>query len=143
MTTCLSTDALVAIGDALDWDVASGLAHLQSCEECRADLETLRLAREGLVATESVEPAVLRRISTAVTAAAAADKERAMTQRRWWRWGEAILAGVAALVVLRSSGIRIDSVGTAAIAFALGAILMTTGNALTQNASLGGNGAHA
>ena len=83
MNHCLSTDAILTIGDALGWDVQDGLRHLQTCEECRAQLEVLRLARDGFVETEPIDAAVLGRIATAVSAAARSEQQRARAGERW------------------------------------------------------------
>ena len=133
MNECLSTDAILTIGDALGWDVQDGLCHLQTCEECRAQMEVLRLARSGFVETEPVDAAVLWRIATAVGAAARSEQQRARAGERWTQSIEAFLAGISVLIILVSSGIQVDDVGTAALGFALGATLMVCSNMFARN----------
>ena len=133
MSECLGTDALLAIGDALGWDVSAGLRHLETCGECRARLEALRLTRAAFGETEPIDPAVVRRISAAVSAAARTEKSRARQRRRWLGAVEPLMAGVTGLVVVVSSGIPIESIGAGLLAFALGATLVVGGRALARS----------
>jgi hypothetical protein len=135
MSQCLSADAIIGIGDALNWDVAEGLQHLQTCEECGARLEVLRITRSGFVETEPVDGAVLRQISEAVGMAARHERQRARVRERWIQSIEALMAGVTALIILISSDVSIDSIGTAALAFLLGATLMVCGRLFARNVS--------
>jgi cation transport ATPase len=132
MKDCLSTDAIVAIGEALDWNVMEGLHHLHSCEECRAQLETLKLAHSVLVETETVDADVLQRVTAAVNAAAAKEQRQAQRPERRALWWEAILAGVTALIVLVSSGVTIESPAAVALGFTLGAALLVSGRWLAH-----------
>jgi anti-sigma factor RsiW len=144
MTECLGTDAMIAIGDALSWDVSEGLRHLQTCEECRAQLEALRLTRAAFVDSEPVDAAVLRRISAALSAAADTERKRSRVRRRWGQSAEAFLAGVTALIILVTNRVPIDGIGGAALGFALGATLMVCGGMLVRKMSaFGQGGAHA
>lgn len=132
MTECLTADALLAIGDALDWNVADGLRHLDTCDECRAQLETMQLARASLTASEPVDDAVLRRISTAIDRAAAAERVDSNRHARWAFAIEVFVAGIAALVVLTSSGVHIQSFGAAVGGFTLGGALLIAGRVLAR-----------
>jgi hypothetical protein len=128
------------IGEALDWNVAEGLQHLGSCEDCRAQLETLQLTRSVFVEAEPVDAAVLQRISAAVNAAAATELRATRTQGRATLWLEALLAGATGLIVLVSSGVPIDRPGTAALGFALGCALMVSGRWLARSWPVVGQG---
>lgn len=132
MSRCLDADALLAIGEALDWDVTDGLRHVQECAECRAQIDVLRLTRASLAETESVDPVVLQRVTAAVGVAARAGQSRARTRERWTQSAEAVLAGVTALIVLTSSGIRIESLGTAVLGFTLGVALIMCGRVVER-----------
>ncbi|HUF27860.1 MAG TPA: hypothetical protein VMM18_12870 [Gemmatimonadaceae bacterium] len=132
MIECLDSDKLLTIGQALDWDVESGLRHLEHCDECRARLEGLRLTREALVETEDVEPEAIRRISAALSDAARIEKRDTGEPSRWASAIEPLVAGVTALVVLTSSGIRIASLAAGVLAFALGATLLLGGRKLAR-----------
>ena len=144
MNACLSTDAIVAIGAALDWEIADGLRHLQTCDECREQLESLRLTRAGFADTEPVDPEVLQRISAALGTAARTERAQTEHRARWVAPIEGLLGGVAALIVLVSSGVRIDSPGAAALGFVLGAVMMTSGALIARTARVFRNGgAHA
>ena len=123
MTDCLSPDAMVAVGQAVDWNVPDAWRHLERCSECQARVEALRLARAGLMEETAIDPDVLRQVTTAVGAAAASVQAR----QGWFHAVEAALAGVAAVLVLISSGVQVDGPGTAALGFALGATLMAAG----------------
>ena len=133
MSECFGADALLAIGGALDWDVAEGLRHLETCGECRTRLEALRLTRLAFAETEPVDPAVARRISAAVSAAARAEKSRARQRQRWAGALEPLVAGVTGLIVLVSSDIRIESAAAGLLGFALGATLIACGRALARS----------
>jgi hypothetical protein len=133
MTGCLDTDAILAIGDALNWDVAEGLRHLDSCDDCRAQLDILRLTRVGFSETERVDTEVLRRISAALGQAARSERSRVRLRERVVHSIEVIMAGVTALIILVSSGIEIQSIGAGALGFTLGAALMAGGKTLARN----------
>lgn len=135
MTACLNADALVAIGDALQWEVSEGLRHLEACEECRVQLEVLRLTRAGLFDSEPVDAAVLARVSGALNRTASTERRQVRLRERWVQAGEGALAGVTALIVLFSNRVPIDSVGTVAIGFALGSALMMGGRLLARSAA--------
>lgn len=133
MSECLGTDAMLAIGDALAWDVSEGLRHLETCGECRAQLEALRLTRVAFVETEPIDPAVVRRISAAVSAAARTEKRRARQHQRWVGAVEPLIAGVTGLIVLVSSGIPIESTAAGLLGFAMGATLIVGGRVLVRS----------
>jgi hypothetical protein len=132
MNRCLDADALFAVGAALDWEVAAGLRHLQTCEECRAQLELLCRVRQGFEAREPVERAVVERITGAVRSAAAAERRRQAVHRRWLLSLEGLLAGSAAVLAAASSGVRIESPAAALAGFLLGAGLMVSGTLLAR-----------
>jgi hypothetical protein len=119
MKGCLSSDAMVAMGEAVGWNVPDAWRHVETCAECQAQMETLRLSRAALVEYQDVDPAVLREVTSAVRMAAVTSRAKA----RWLHAAEALPAGFAALVVLVSSGIRIDGPGLAALGFTLGAAI--------------------
>ena len=133
MNECPGTDAIIAVADALSWNVSDGLRHLQTCDECRARLEVLQLTRSGFMESEPVEPEVLQRISAALGAAAEAERERARERERWGSLAEAVLAGVAALIILVSSGIEIRDLTSLVAAFGGGAILMALGRTVARS----------
>ena len=116
MSDCLGADQLVTIGDALDWDVAVKLEHLQSCESCRARLAELGLIRAALAETEAVEEAVVERIGAALRAEAHDGPARTPLGARPRAPAlEALLAGITAPVVVISSGIEIDGLAAGLI----------------------------
>jgi hypothetical protein len=133
MSECLGTDAMLAIGDALSWDVSEGLRHLETCGECRGRFEALRLTRLAFVETEPVDPAVVRRISAAVSAVARAEKSRTRRRQRWANAVEPLVAGATGLIVLVSSGIPIESAPAGLLGFALGATLIVGGRVLARS----------
>jgi hypothetical protein len=144
MNTCLSTDAILAVGAALEWDVPNGLRHLENCEECRAQLEALRLTRAGFTDSEPVDATVVQRISAAVSSLAREERANAERRARWVMPVEGLLGGVTALIILVSSHVRIDSPGAAVLGFVLGAAMMTSGALIARNARMFQNGgAHA
>ena len=130
MSGCLDTDAILAIGDALNWDVAEGLRHLDTCDDCRTQLEVLRLTRLGFSETEPVDAEVLRRISAALGEASRSERSRLGVRERVVHSIEAFMAGVTALIILVSSGIEIESIGAGVLGFVLGAALMMGGRVL-------------
>jgi hypothetical protein len=132
MKDCLSTDAIVAIGQALDWNVMEGLHHLHSCEECGAQLETLKLAHSVFLEAETVGSDVLQRVTAAVSVAAAKEQRQAQRPERRALWWEAILAGVTALIVLVSSGVTIESPAAVALGFTLGPVFLVSGRWLVR-----------
>jgi hypothetical protein len=132
MSQCLSADAIVSIGDALQWDVQQGLQHLQACEECRAQIDALRLTRSSFAEAEPVDEGVLRRITAAVGDAARDERERTRSRTAWTQAFEAAMAGVTALMIVVSARIPVDSVAIAVVAFGLGAGLLVGGKLLTR-----------
>ena len=133
MSECPSTDAMLAVGDALDWDVPEAVRHLETCDECRTRLEALRLTRLAFVETRAVDPAVLRRISAGIDAAARTEKNRARQRHRWVSVAEPLMAGVTGLIILVSSGIPIVSAPAGLLGFTLGATLILGGRALARS----------
>ena len=132
MSDCLDTDAVLTIGHALDWNVAEGLSHLRTCTNCRAQLATLQRTREGLLASTPVDPETLQRISAALHEASHGEFDQARRRTRLPQAAEACAAGVTALLILVSNGVPIEGPATAAVGFALGAILMVAGTALAR-----------
>lgn len=130
MTRCPDTDALVAVGDALGWNINDGLQHLRSCETCRATLETLQLTRSALHDAEPVDDATLARITAALAAERRSERTRSRNTQRWTNTIEALLAGAAAPALLVSSGIEIGSVAVGLLTCALAAALVTWGRRL-------------
>jgi anti-sigma factor RsiW len=138
MNECPSADALVTIGDALNWDVAEGLRHLERCDECRAELEGMRLTRTALLESEAMDEAAIGRVTAAIGGAAREERGRSQLRRNWTSAAEPLVAGVAAVIVLMSSGIRVTSAAEALLAFSLGAVLMFGGTRLARGvAALG------
>jgi predicted anti-sigma-YlaC factor YlaD len=130
MKECPDTDAIVTIADALEWDVVEGLRHLQTCDDCRARLDTLQVARAALSETQPVDAALLARVAHAVSVEAQDERERTRRTERRASALEALLAGVAAPVVLISSGFEIGSVAAGLLTCALGATLLIYGRRL-------------
>jgi hypothetical protein len=131
MSECLDADALLAIGHALDWRIEEGLIHFQTCADCRAQLETLQLTREGLLASTPVESETLRRVAAMLHDAGAREIRDAGRGTRH-QVAEACAAGVTALITLASIRAPLESPATAVIAFSLGAILMVAGTSLAR-----------
>lgn len=136
MSQCLETDALLTVGDALDWKVEDGLRHLQDCETCRAELEALRIAHAGLADVEPVGADAIRAVTDAVHAAAARERTQMHARARLLQWVEPVLAGVTALVIVSSSRVPIDGFGAAVLAFALGIALLLAGRSLARRISV-------
>lgn len=132
MRECLSTDAIVTIGDALSWEVTEGLRHLQICDECRTQMETLQLIRAAFAETEPIDAANFGRISEALRAAGRSERARMQRAQRWANLIEPMMAGITALFVLISSGIEIGSIGAGLLTFSLGAAFLTCGRMLSR-----------
>jgi hypothetical protein len=130
MRSCPDTDAIVTIADALSWDVADGLRHLQTCADCHAQLDALQLTRSVLSETETIDAATLERISASIGAEACMERARGRNAERWASALEAVLAGVAGPLVLVSSGIELGGITSAAVTFALGAAFLVYGRKL-------------
>ena len=131
MSECLDADALVTIGQALDWRVEEGLTHLRKCEDCRAQLETLQLTREGLLASAPVEPETLQRVAAILDDASGSETHHT-GRGTGARVAEACAAGVAALITLVSIRAPLESPATVVVAFSLAAILMAAGTAFAR-----------
>jgi hypothetical protein len=97
----------------------------------------------ALLATTPVDDAVLDRISAALAATATRERRQTRSRERWLPWIERGLAGTTALIILVSSGVRIDSFSAAALAFVLGAALLTVGTTVTQRRSVSHEGLNA
>ena len=132
MSNCPDADAILTIGDALGWDVEDGLRHLQTCDDCRAQMDALRIAHAGFAESEAVDDAVLRRVTGAIDAVATREAERGQATNVLVQWLEPILAGVTALITVSSSRVPIDSVGAAALAVALGIGLLYAGRMIAR-----------
>jgi predicted anti-sigma-YlaC factor YlaD len=135
MKTCPETDTIVTIGAALNWNVAAGLRHLQECADCRARIDALLAARRALAEASPLDEAIVFRIATALQEEARVERTRADTAQRWATALETLLAGIAAPIVLMSSGIEISSVATGVLTFALGAALLLYGRQLRLDAA--------
>lgn len=130
MKECLDTDAIVTVAAALDWDVAEGLRHLNTCDDCRARIDTLRFTHAAMTEVDAVPDAALARVADALRAEARVERARARRMDRWANGLEAALAGVGAPLVLVSSGIEIGSIAVGLVAAALGAALLLYGKRL-------------
>jgi hypothetical protein len=130
MGSCPDTDAIVTIAEALSWDVADGLQHVQECADCRARLEALQLTRAAFTALEAVDDATIASISAALGVEATRERTRARHAELWAGVFEAVLAGVAGPLVLVSSGIELGSITAGALTFALGAAFFVYGRRL-------------
>ena len=130
MRECPDSDAIVSIADALDWEVAEGLQHLQTCADCRARIATLQAARSALLDAQPVEALVLDRITDALSEAAHHERVRARRTQRWASVAEAVLAGAAAPVVLVSGGVQIGSMAAVLLTGALGSAFVVYGRRL-------------
>jgi hypothetical protein len=133
MTTCPGPDAIVAIGEAFDWNVADGVRHLQACEECREQIELLHLTRAAFSDAESVEPWVEQRIGEALHNASLAEAEHVRQRRGWIAVAEPVAAGVTGLLLLRSGGIQVESITGALVGFALGALAIVGGRLIAPH----------
>ena len=130
MKECLDTDAIVTVAAALDWDVAEGLRHLNTCDDCHARIDTLRVTHAVLSEVNAVPDAALARVADALRAEAREERGRARRADRWAGALEAALAAVGAPLVLASSGIEIGSTAVGLVAAALGAALLLYGKRL-------------
>lgn len=135
MRGCPDTDAAVAIGAALGWDVANGLHHLQTCTVCRARMDLLQRTRSALAETAAVDAATLARISAALHAEADRERARQQAGALWVSTLEAVLAGVAAPVVLITSGMPIPGAAALLLTSGLGAALLLAGRRLRLHAA--------
>ena len=132
MNEHFDSDTLATIGAAVRWDTAGGLRHLSECDDCRAQLEQMRLVRVSFLEQEEINPAALERVVWAVGAQARTERERTMRRAGWMGVVEPFVAGIAGLVVLASSGMRPASVGAAVLVILLGAALMAAGQHLAR-----------
>ena len=130
MKECLDTDAIVTVAAALDWDVAEGLRHLNTCDDCRARIDTLRVTLAAMSEVNAVPDASLARVADALRAEAREERARARRADRWASALEAALAAVGAPLVLASGGIEIGSTAVGLVAAALGAALLLYGKRL-------------
>ena len=130
MKECLDTDAIVTVAAALDWDVAEGLRHLTTCDDCRARIDTLRVTHAAMSEISAVPDDALARVTDAVRAEAREERGRTRRADRWASALEAALAGVGAPLVLASSGIEIGSTAVGLVAAVLGAALLLGGKRL-------------
>jgi hypothetical protein len=130
MRSCPETDAIVTIAEMLNWNVAAGLQHLQTCTDCRARIEALQLARAALTETETVDAATIARITAVVETEARNERARGHTAERWASALEAVLAGITAPLVLVSSNIELGSVAAGVLTFVLGAAFLVYGRRL-------------
>jgi predicted anti-sigma-YlaC factor YlaD len=130
MKECLDTDTIVTVAAALDWDVAEGLRHLNTCDDCRARIDTLRVTLAAMSEVNAVPDASLARVADALRAEAREERARARRADRWASALEAALAAVGAPLVLASSGIEIGSIAVGLVAAALGAALLLYGKRL-------------
>jgi predicted anti-sigma-YlaC factor YlaD len=130
MKECLDTDTIVNVAAALDWDVAEGLRHLNTCDDCRARIDTLRFTHAAMSEVNAAPDAALARVADALKAEAREESARARRMDRWASALEAALAGVGAPLVLASSGIQIGSIAVGFVAAALGAALLLYGKRL-------------
>jgi anti-sigma factor RsiW len=130
MRGCPDTDAIIAIGHALDWDVSDGLEHLRTCPDCRTRLATLRLTRAALVEAQPLDDAATARIIAAVRTEARRERTGLRSALGWAGVLEAALGGTAAVIVPVSSGVGIATPGAGVIAFVLGATAVVLGRRL-------------
>jgi anti-sigma factor RsiW len=135
MIPCLDDEALLGIGHALEWGIGEGLSHLQTCAQCRTQLEMLQRIREEMLASESLDPAALHEITAAVRQAGREERFAARRRAPLWQAGEAFAAGVTGLIAVNSSGVPIEGPTVAAVAFSLAAILMIAGSTLARRLS--------
>jgi predicted anti-sigma-YlaC factor YlaD len=135
MKECFDTDTIVTIGNALNWEVAEGMRHLQTCDECRARTIALQTAHSALTETEEVDETVYNRIEELLLAEARSERARVRSARRRVNVIETAMAGITALVVLISAGITPGSATAWVISFASGAILLTAGKMLSRGVS--------
>src|SRR5574341_153275 len=124
MSECPDTDTMVTIGEALNWRIADGIQHLQSCVDCRARIEALGITRARLMETEPVADPAAAKISALLHAELRREQICAQAGRRWAKLIEPFMAGISAVVIMGSSGIAIRSMLTVAVSFALGALLL-------------------
>lgn len=100
MSSCLDSDTLASIGQALEWDVDKPLRHLLECDTCRESVAILAGAQRVLAQEAPADPALVERIMNSMTepVAAATGQPRAVTAV-WLLNG-----GMAALTVLALAG---------------------------------------
>ena len=100
MSSCLDSDTLASIGQALEWDIEEPLRHLLECDTCRESVAILAGAQRVLAQEAPADPALVDRIMNTMTepVAAATGQPRAATAV-WLLNG-----GMAALTVLAVAG---------------------------------------
>jgi hypothetical protein len=133
MSDCLDADATLAIGHALEWRISEGLSHLHTCGECRARLELMQRIRLGVLASTPVDPAALEEVRAALRQASRDDLSRGRRHTGIRQVVEACTAGVTGLIAVTANGVSVEDPTVAVVAFALGAILMTAGNAVARS----------
>lgn len=130
MKECLDTDAIVTVAAALDWDVAESLRHLNTCDDCRARIDTLRVTHAAMSEVSPVPDDALARVGDALRAEAREERAHGRRADRWASALEAAFACVGAPLVLASSGIEIGSTAVGLVAAAFGAALLLGGKRL-------------
>jgi hypothetical protein len=135
MNECPDTDTVVTIGNSLNWKVADGMRHLQTCDECRTQIKILETMHSAFTEIEEVDETVYNRIDKYLHSEARNERKWIrMTQRRVNKL-ETVMAGITALVVLASSGITPGSILIWVTGFFLGAAMVAVGKILFRGIS--------
>ena len=99
MSSCLDTDTLATIGQALDWNLDESLRHLLECEPCRESVAALASVQRTLAHEEPAAPVLVERIMSLMAEPVATSTERPRSNAIWLLNG-----GMAALTVLAVAG---------------------------------------
>ncbi len=104
MTDCLDSDTLIAVGQALDWNVDEPLDHLGACTSCRASLATLAATRQALAREEPVDADLVDRIMRQLPVHQAEEPGFART------WNPVVVLN-AGLVMITTMGVAVLAAG--------------------------------
>ncbi len=100
MSSCLDSDTLASIGQALEWDIEEPLRHLLECDTCRESVAILAGAQRVLAQEAPADPALVDRIMNTMTEPVAAATGQPRTATAVWL----LNGGMAALTVLAVVG---------------------------------------
>lgn len=124
MRECIGIDELVGISRAVEDDIDATLRHLETCRDCREQLEDLHVARAAITETVLLSDAALERVAAAVRDEALRERTRVQAARPWANVLEALLAAATAVALLIWSGIRIAPAATVLLATAAAAAVL-------------------
>ena len=103
MKDCPSTDALATIAGALEWDVESGMRHLNSCTQCAQQLHALQSTHNAYEERAEITATEVNSIMQAIAQESAREQVRGRRTRTLGDIVEALLAGGTAVTVISAS----------------------------------------